>query len=69
MHNLPCVIKEAKAIDKLMGQVESFRYDAKLVLNSEDYNEKKVIELLEHADAMDVDLPEINDLRLVRDGL
>lgn len=65
VHSLPCLIKEAAAVDKLMAQVESFRYDAKIALSSEDYNEKKVVELLEHADVMDVDLPEIHDLRLV----
>lgn len=66
VHNLPCTIKETNAIDKLMAQVESFRYDARIVLTAEGYNEKKVVELLEHAEAMDVDLPEINDLRLVK---
>ena len=65
INNLPCIIKESSAIDKLMAQVESFRYDAKLVLNADDYNEKKVAELLEHAETMDVDLPEVNELRLV----
>lgn len=65
INNLPCVIKESVSIEKLMAQVESFRYDAKLVLNADDYNEKKVMELLEHAETMDVDLPEVNELRLV----
>ena len=65
VNNLPCIIKETNAIDKLMSQVESFRYDAKIVLNSDDYDEKKVLELLEHAETMDIDLPEINELKLV----
>ena len=65
INNLPCIIKESIAIDKLMAQVESFRYDAKLVLNADDYNDKKVAELLEHSETMDIDLPEVNELRLV----
>lgn len=48
-----------------MGQVESFRYEAKLLLTSDDYNEEKVRELLAHAETLDLDLPEINELRLV----
>lgn len=64
VQNLPCVIKEARAVDSLMAQVESFRFDAKILLNSNEYNEKKVSELLEHTETMDVDLPEINDLQL-----
>jgi len=65
VNNLPCIIKETNAIDKLMSQVESFRYEAKIVLSSDDYDEKKVLELLEHAETMDIDLPEINELKLV----
>lgn len=65
VQNLPCLIKEVNAIDKLMAQVESFRYEAKLVLTSEDYNESRVHELLEHAETLDLDLPEIAELKLV----
>ena len=65
VQNLPCLIKEVNAIDKLMTQVESFRYEAKLLLTAEDYNESRVHELLEHAETLDLDLPEIPELKLV----
>jgi len=64
VQNLPCLIKESRLIDGLMAQVESFRFDAKTCLESDDYNQEKVTELLEHADNMEVELPEISDLKL-----
>ncbi|XP_047123479.1 lysine-specific demethylase 5A isoform X1 [Hydra vulgaris] len=62
--NLPCIIKEAKAIDILMQQIENFQHEAHLVLNSDNYNEPKVLELIEHGNSMDVELPELNELKM-----
>ena len=63
--NLPCIIKEAKAIDILMLQIDTFRHEARLVLNSDKYNEQKVSELIEHGNSMDVELPEMHELKMV----
>lgn len=65
VESLPCSIKEMRLINGLLSQVESFRYEAKCLFEAGDYDQGKLVELLEHADNLEVDLPEINDLKMV----
>lgn len=63
VNNLPCVIKEASLVAALLTQVENFQYEASCILKEATCDLTKLTDLLEHGMSLDIELPELNDIK------
>nr|XP_054751747.1 lysine-specific demethylase 5A-like isoform X1 [Lytechinus pictus] len=64
VHSLPCEIREALLVQKLVDEVEKFRSEAHDALSDAIPNSDKLKRLLEVGSALDIELPEIPKLKL-----
>ncbi|XP_030827948.1 lysine-specific demethylase 5A isoform X2 [Strongylocentrotus purpuratus] len=64
VQSLPCDIREAELVQKLVDEVEKFRSEAQDALSDAIPNSDKLKRLLEAGAALDIELPEIPKLKL-----
>ena len=52
-----------------MTQVENFQYETECVLKEGCYDIKRLNELMEHGNSLEIELPELASLKLVRNAI